>query len=82
MAEKRELSPMKAMFPNPNTIRCRDCVNRDRTVVTLPNNKVIPSGITKDFCEAYGMDQNGKPYDVLFLNAECPMYIKDTIIGE
>lgn len=77
MAEKREFSPMKATHPDPNRIQCKDCVNRDRTMVKLPSGKVIPSGITKDFCVVYSIQDNGKPYEVLFQNAECRYYVKE-----
>ena len=73
MAEKREFSPIKATSPNPKKIMCKDCVNRDRTTIKV-NDKELPVGITKDFCDAY---KDGKPYEVLFLNEECRYYIKD-----
>lgn len=81
MAEKREQTPMKVVFPNPEKIQCRTCANRDRTEITI-GKKAIPVGITKDFCDEYTIEQNGKPYEVLFLNAECPRYIEDKFRGD
>lgn len=78
MAEKREFSPMHGQLPNPNLIKCKDCVNRDKTVLNM-FNPPKPVGITKAFCDAFPQppDSNGKPHDVLFNNADCEFYIKD-----
>lgn len=70
--------PMKASWPNPNKIVCKDCAFRDKTVVKL-GDKTIPAGVTKDFCKIYEKPPktNGKPSAVLFQNAECKYYQKD-----
>lgn len=78
MPDKRELDPMKAAWPDPDKIKCRDCFNRDKTEVKL-GGKVVKCGITKSFCNAYPPppDSNGKPLEVLFQNADCRFYAKD-----
>lgn len=81
--EKREFGPIKGQFPDPKKMRCRDCVNRDKTVLDI-FDPPKPVGITKAFCDAYPAPpgSNGKPHDVLFLNADCQFYIKDPFMEE
>ena len=71
-------SPIKGQFPNRDKIACKDCKKRDRTVVKV-GSKEIPFGVTKAFCEKYvgPPDDNGKPHDVLFENANCAFYEKE-----
>lgn len=78
MAE-RDFGELKGVYPDPKKIKCKDCFYRDKTKVKL-GNKIIESGITKSFCVAYPKppDSNGKPYDVLFQNADCRFYEKDS----
>ena len=72
MEEKREFSPMRGQFPDPNKIECRNCIYRDKTLLTF-FNPPKPVGVTKAFCTAYP-DPPGKPSEVLFNNGHCPFY--------
>lgn len=67
--DKRELSPIKGVFPNPKEIQCYTCKYRDRATITLGGNQK-PVGVTRDNCDKY----HGKPKDVLFYKAKCPEY--------
>ena len=62
--------------PDPKKIRCRDCLYRDKTVVTLGGEKV-KVGITKDTCLFFNKPGNWKPTSILFQNADCPFYEHD-----
>lgn len=74
---EKSQSPMKGQFPDKTKIMCRDCIHRDKTVVSI-GGKEIPVGITKSFCEMYQAppDSNGKPSSVLFENSQCDFYEK------
>lgn len=76
-----EFTPLKGQFPNPSKILCRDCANRDRTVIKI-KDKEKAVGVTKAFCDAYPAppESNGKPEEVLFNNADCQYYVKDVNI--
>lgn len=71
-------SELKGQFPDKNKIKCKDCIFRDHTVITI-GDKTIPVGVTKAFCDAYQQPpaSNGKPHDVLFDNADCEFYAKE-----
>ena len=70
-------TPILARTPNAKKIMCKDCFFRDRTIIDT-GERLVPVGITKDFCVNFPPpDSNGKPHDVLFLNAKCPLYQKD-----
>lgn len=75
---KEAQSPIKGQFPDANTILCKDCMFRDKTVVEI-GDKEIPVGITKAFCEKYEKPpkSNGKPHDVLFEDGICDYYEKE-----
>lgn len=79
MDAKPERSPMRAQWPDSKKIQCKDCFNRDRTEIEV-NGKVLKVGISKAFCNAYPPppDSNGKPIDILFQNAKCKFYAKET----
>lgn len=69
--------PIKAQTANVNTIRCRDCLYRDRTTITV-DGEVMPVGITRGTCLVFdGIRGNLKPHDVYYNNALCPMYEQD-----
>ncbi|HBL41293.1 MAG TPA: hypothetical protein DDY98_06915 [Ruminococcaceae bacterium] len=77
MKNAKEQSPMKGQWPNPNTIVCKDCAFRDKTVVDVGYRKIY-AGVTKSWCDVYEKGvTNGKPHDILFQNAECKYYTKD-----
>ena len=69
----REYSPLRGQSPDPNSIPCRTCRNRDRTKINL-NGRTIETGITKDNCGAYTGVGVFKPHDVLFTGASCQFY--------
>lgn len=71
----RELDPIKPQVPDAKKILCMDCEHRDKTVLSI-NGKVLPVGATKMYCAQY-RSGTGKPYDVLFKNAECERYKKE-----
>lgn len=66
---KRELTPMKATTPDPNTIVCRDCAFRDKTIIKV-GSKEKPVGVTRAECDMF-IQPNFKPHDVLFDGANC-----------
>jgi hypothetical protein len=78
MNAKEAQSPIKGQFPNRNEILCKTCKFRDKTTITLDDKK-IPVGITKAFCEKYEAPpkSNGKPHEVLFENGICEYYEKE-----
>lgn len=78
MNAKEAQSEIKGQFPNRNEIICKDCKFRDHAVITL-NDKKIPVGVTKAFCEKYQEPpkSNGKPHEVLFENGICEYYEKE-----
>lgn len=71
--------PMMMQKADSNKIVCKDCVFRDKRTITI-DDRIIPVGITKSFCKIYEKPPktNGKPLDILFQNAECKYYMKDT----
>lgn len=71
--KKREFDPIKASIPNKDKIRCRDCKYRERAVVEIEGKKV-DFGSTKSSCLMF---KYIKPLDVLFNNADCPVYRKE-----
>ena len=71
--EERKFDPIKGTFPNPKTIQCKDCANRDKTTVTVGKKK-IATGVTKDYCDVYPKDGDGKPMGVLFGYERCVYY--------
>lgn len=70
--------PMMMQSPDANKIACKDCAFRDKTILEY-NGKIIPVGITKSFCKIYEPPPktNGKPSDVMFINAKCKYYHKE-----
>lgn len=72
-----KFTDMKGQFPDPEKVKCKDCVFRDKTVVNI-EGKDLFSGVTRCYCAKYQKGEtNGKPHDVLFLNADCRYYKKD-----
>lgn len=71
-------SEIKGQFPDRNKILCKDCIFRDHAYIKI-GEKEISVGITKIYCDAYQPPpvSNGKPYDVLFNNADCEFYAKE-----
>ncbi len=71
-------SPLVGQFPDRDKIICKDCIFRDKTIVTI-NEKEIAVGVTKAFCQMFKEPpkSNGKPHEVLFNNEECELYIKE-----
>ena len=79
MAEERNLqSPMRFQGANPETVQCKDCVFRDKTILELGEKK-IPVGVVKSWCEVYSKDisPGGKPVGILFETEKCKHYRKD-----
>ena len=62
--------------PDPEKVRCRNCLYRDQTTVNAGGKK-IPVGVTRGTCLVFNKPGNRKPMTVLFDNADCPMYEKD-----
>lgn len=81
MAEekRREFTPMKGTWADPEKVVCKDCVFRDRTVVELFGKKDA-CGITRDTCEIYkGPPTTAyKPSSILLHNEPCQYYTKET----
>lgn len=73
--EKRELSEVKGVTPNPKAIRCRDCMFRDKDTIKV-GSKTIHCGVTKAECGMYQKPEF-KPHDVMFNGADCKRYMKD-----
>lgn len=79
--KKRDYGPIKGSFPNPETIQCRDCIYRDKTVVKLGDD-IVSVGVTKDSCEVYnGGKAWHKPHDVLFNLVDCEFKETDSEQG-
>lgn len=74
--KKREFTPMRGTWADPEKVVCKDCVFRDRTVVELFGKK-DPCGITRGTCEIY-KEPNIKPMDILLHGAPCQYYTKET----
>ena len=72
---RRKFDPIKPQTPDAKKILCMDCEYRDKTVLSI-NGKVLPVGATKMYCSQF-RNRTGKPYDVLFNNAECERYKKE-----
>lgn len=68
---------IKIQKPDVEKIACKDCLNRDKTVIEI-NGKIITVGVTKDTCDVYKGPpiDTGKPHKVLFNNARCDYFIK------
>lgn len=71
----REFDPIKGMFPDKNTILCKDCRWRDKTTLTI-NGKEYTPGVTRAFCEKYPAPpaSEGKPDTILFQHGDCAYY--------
>lgn len=72
MSNLNNTSQIKAEFANPNTIKCKDCKNRDKSIVKIGSN-IKYVGITRCKCDKY----DAKPLDILFNNADCEYYEKE-----
>lgn len=70
--------PVHGAWADPNSIICKDCAFRDKTIVKL-GGKMLQVGVTKSFCKIYEAPPktNGKPTAILFHNAKCRYYQKD-----
>lgn len=62
--------------PDPDKIRCRDCLYRDQDELEL-DGETIKVGITRDTCMMFNRPGNWKPTAVLFQNADCLLYERD-----
>lgn len=71
--------PIHGTWADPKKIMCKDCAFRDKTIVKL-DGEILPVGVTRSFCQIYEAPPktNGKPTGILFQNAECKYYQKDT----
>ena len=64
---------MHGVFPDEKKIACKDCKFRDKTIVTVGSvTKAV--GVTRATCEVY----DAKPTKILFRNAPCEYYQKDS----
>lgn len=77
MAKEESKNIIKVQKPNAEKIACKDCLNRDKTVVEI-NGKIIAVGVTRGTCDVYKgpPDDKGKPHKVLFNNARCDYFVK------
>lgn len=75
MPEKREFDPIYPSSPNPNTIKCKDCVFRDRAFIKI-GEKTIHCGVTRIECDIY-TNPDWKPHKVLYGDSDCDYYVKD-----
>ena len=80
--DEERWSPITGTFPDEDRVLCKDCVYRDKTVITLAGKTTY--GATKDLCDVYTgyekKDSTGyKPYDILFLSGDCPYYKKEAV---
>lgn len=75
MAKKREFSPMKTQWVNPDEILCKDCIHRDKEEIKI-GDKTIKCGVTKSFCDMFigPPIDNGKPNGILFNGDDCDFY--------
>jgi hypothetical protein len=64
-----------SVHPECDKIACKDCVFRDKTIVTV-GETTIEAGVTKSYCEIYKYPDN-KPNEILFNNSECEYYEKE-----
>ena len=72
-----KFTEMKGQFPDADKVKCRDCAFKDKTVIDVEGEQ-IACGVTRSYCDKYPKGKtNGKPHDVLFLNADCQYYKKD-----
>lgn len=71
----KTVDPIKPQTPQVSKIKCATCKFRDKTTITI-KGIVRPVGVTRGQCKIYS-DSRGKPYDVLFENADCLYYEKD-----
>lgn len=71
-----EFTPITGQWADPEKIVCRTCAFRDKTVFKF-EDIVKPVGITRDTCEIYDGEDECKPHDILFLNAECEYYMEE-----
>ena len=71
-------APIKVQGANPETIQCKDCVFRDKTIFEYEGKK-ISIGTIKSWCEVYSKDisSGGKPVGILFETEKCKYYRKD-----
>lgn len=70
-------APARMQGANPETIQCKDCVFRDKTLFNH-KGKMIPIGTIKCYCEVYTEKiSNGKPSGVLFEYEKCKYYMKE-----
>lgn len=76
MADKRDFGEIHGQFPDPQKVQCKDCVFRDKTKLTLDGKTIYP-GITKDYCEIYDRNTNGKGNGILFWGEKCKYYVKE-----
>ena len=69
--------PMKLQTADVSKVQCRNCIYRDRTVMTIGGEKTLV-GVTRDTCLIYdGKKGNWKPTSVILRNMTCDFYEKD-----
>lgn len=72
--------PIRMQTADPNKIRCRDCIFRDKTQVTI-GGETARVGITRDTCVIFdGKRGNWKPTEILLDGANCLMYERDETV--
>lgn len=69
--EKNHFSPFKPVAGNSNTIQCKDCLYRDKTIVNG-----FPFGITKGNCEIF-VEPDLKPIGIINGYEDCNFYEKE-----
>ena len=78
--EEDRWTPITGTFPDENTILCKDCMFRDKTILEIGGK--IYTRITNDTCEKYTgygtINGTGyKPHEILFNQGNCIYYKKD-----
>ena len=68
--------PIKATWPNPKKVCCKDCIFRDKTVVDM-YGEIKAVGVTRSTCDIYTRQNGTKPNAILFQNEKCRFYKKD-----
>lgn len=76
--QEKRFTPLIVQNPNPDLIACKNCLNRDKTIIEI-GDKIIPVGITKGICKIFTgpPKDNGKPHEVMFNNKPCKMFSLD-----
>lgn len=70
-------SEVRAQAADPNRIRCRDCIYRDRDTMVI-DGETIQTGVMRGRCLMFdGKSGNWKPIHVTMYNENCMFYEQD-----